>query len=171
MLQTDLKAAGIAFYSIQNARTRNRMVEDLLEHRHDNTYSLFWNSWNKECRRLDGIRNQVAHWHLSTTHSVRGGIAQPSKSALKRPTYWSARDWQPISAMGPNELRGFAEECHCIAHMLGLFFHYLTEDFHGYEPQTLHDIFQQPIPYPPPADSPLSPNHKAPENPAPPSQE
>ena len=171
LLKTDLEAAGIAFYSVKNARQRNGMIEELLELRHGNAYSLFWNSWKTKCQQIDGRRNSIAHWIMSTSHKIEGAIAQPPKTTLKRPTCRTSGNWHPISEITEQGLENFIEECEDLAFIIRLFHEYLADgDLRGREPQTLHDIFQQPITYPIPSDSPLSRNYTIPENPPPPSQ-
>ena len=150
---------------------RNKMVEKLLKLRCGNTHSLFWNPWAKKCQMLDERRNSVAHWIMSTSHRIEGAMPQPPKTTLKHPTYRTKGDWHPEEEMAEGDLKQFIEECEDWAFIIRLFHGYLPDgDLRGRERHALHDIFQQPIPDPLPADSPLSRNWQAPETPPPPSR-
>ena len=172
LIQSDIEAAGIAFYSIQNARTRNNMVEKLLKLRYGNDHSHFWNSWKNECQQVDERRNSIVHWLMSTTRRIEGARWQTPRTTLKHPTYRTRGDWHPESEITEQGLRDFIEKCHDLAFVMRLFHGYLTDgDLRGREPEPLHDIFRQPITYPIPSDSPLSRTWKKLGSPPPPSRE
>jgi len=172
LLRTDLETAGIVFYAIQNARIRNTTIEKLLKLRHGDDFSFFWNSWRKECKKIDDQRNSIAHWLLSTTKQIKDGVWQPPESALKHPTYRTKGDWHPVEKYTAQRLSDFADECYDLAFAIRLFHGYLADgDLQGREPEPLHDIFRQPIIYPIPSDSPLSRIWQKPETPPPPSGE
>ena len=61
LLQTDIDAAGIVFYRIINARSRNRILNDLKKNRCRDIYPEYWNSLIKNMTELDQKRNEIVH--------------------------------------------------------------------------------------------------------------
>jgi len=54
--------AGVPFFKINNARSRNSMLKKLLRERHGSTYNVFFNPLIKYIGGLDDSRNQIIHW-------------------------------------------------------------------------------------------------------------
>jgi hypothetical protein len=68
LMNTNLRTASIVFYRITNTHSRNRIIDELLQHEIGNKYAAFWNSAIKLVRQLDQTRNEIVHWQIASLH-------------------------------------------------------------------------------------------------------
>jgi hypothetical protein len=74
LMRAPLDRMAIVFFRINNARSRNYFLQQLLEKEHGDKYNLYWNGkrpgYNNvpgligSIRYLDGTRNKIVHWNM-----------------------------------------------------------------------------------------------------------
>jgi hypothetical protein len=167
LLGTDEGSAGIVFYRINNARSRNGMIEKLLKRRKGADHNLWWNSMVAIMRIADERRNEIVHWH-GVAHIFQNETTSEFvvTHRLEPPNYLVRTDQTP--SLGPEEMAEFVIRCDFIARSLNMFMLELRGKL-AHEPW--HDIFRQPAAYPPPDNHPLARKPPAPESPPQPSPE
>lgn len=145
--------AGIAFFRINNARSRSAILERLLKKKYGDTYNLFWNSLEKHLRNLDGTRNNVVHWATETYMNVDLPPGQQVTSLkLAPPNFWDKTE--NTSDMTIDALYDFIVKCDFFTRSINVFI--LTISGTQKVSQIWRDICLQPINYPPPDNHPLS---------------
>jgi hypothetical protein len=55
--------ASTIYFAIQNVRTRNEIIQTLLELKYGDRYSKYWKAISKFLQKLAQFRNAIAHWH------------------------------------------------------------------------------------------------------------
>lgn len=153
LLGTDDEAAGTVFYRINNARSRNTMIEKLLKQRHGAEFNLFWNSLERLLRTIAETRNSTVHWQtvieIGDT-GVQGYLHPPNIAAGLRTD----------NVIRLPELQEFRDKCSFISRSINIFKTVLGGwPAEKLEPDTLQayrEICLQPITYPPPDNHPLS---------------
>lgn len=151
LLATPIDLAAIVYFSIVNTRSRNRILEALMKKRHGNSYKTFFDSLIASIRRMDGLRNNHAHWHTVNEIDLEKEVATVK---LTPPNFWARTDGTPT--ISEQDLRKFTTEVMFYCHLTHSFCLFLT-DPSKIEAIASHGIFQQPITYPPPDTHPLSP--------------
>ena len=153
--------AGVIFFKMNNARSRVAVLERLKRLKYGSTRSGYFNSITAAVGPLDGVRNQLVHWHErfeSRVNFVTG--VHSMGSFLDPPAYWDHSDSTP--RMEIEEIQEFTSKCYAFG---GSAFS-LTYDWEGpLLPQPWPDIFEQPVAYPLPEDHPLVPNQQGPAAP------
>jgi hypothetical protein len=61
---TNPAVAGTIFFRLTNASSRSDILHKLMRMKHGDEYRLFFNSVLKLVRLMDGIRNEIIHWHM-----------------------------------------------------------------------------------------------------------
>jgi hypothetical protein len=84
LLKTDLRRANAVFFAIQNVRTRNELLETLLELEFGSGLERYWASCSGFLSKLAQFRNAIAHWHPYVNIYARN----------------DGSDWTPIPAVG-----------------------------------------------------------------------
>jgi hypothetical protein len=161
VLGTDMQSASIVFFRIANAKSRNQIIEALLQKRFGSAFDAFWfgvpNTPNKRglmtlVNQLDGRRNEIIHWHTVTEINVDKD--PPSViAALGPPNFWQGS----ASRLNVDDLRDFIQRADFASRAINMF-----SIHHGQfgEPPPLTDawreIYQQPCVYPPASNHPLA---------------
>jgi hypothetical protein len=160
--------AGIVFFRISSAPTRNRIVESLLTKTHGNKYRVYWSGTKDEeglfdlIRQLDHRRNELVHWHVASEIHV-GETAVASRDVLQPPNFWDrAADRQKITT---KDLENFSQKADFVNRSVFMFYALTSGEVPGVAPGSWPEIFARPALYPPPEDHPLFPNYKGHETP------
>jgi len=170
LLRAPRDRAGIVFFRISSASARNRMLQSLLTKTHGNKFRLYWNGSEPKAkdglfghiRRLDHRRNELVHWHIAS--QIHGGeTAVVSRDVLQPPNFWNRTASPQI--ITTKDLGDFTQKADFIRRSVAMFYALTSGELPGVEPGPWPQIFEQPVPYPPPEDHPLFPNYKALETP------
>jgi hypothetical protein len=161
LLGNDMKASATIFNRLSNTKSRNLIIEDLIEHRHADKYSHYWHGipGTKDksglmtiIQGLDGKRNEIVHWH-----AVRE-IGTEDKLVLMPPSFWLRPSAPKITE---DDLGAFLTKASFATRSLNMFRIVIDEivpkddtDWHA----TWDDIFRQPCAYPPADTHPLAQN-------------
>jgi hypothetical protein len=62
ILKIETLPAALIFFSIQNVRTRNELIEELLRHYCGEGLVPFWGRCSKFLAKLSLFRNAIVHW-------------------------------------------------------------------------------------------------------------
>jgi hypothetical protein len=83
--------AGVIFFRITSAPTRDAILERLLKKKHGATYLTFWHSMIKLTTALAQKRNEIVHWRAANIIDDNGfaGIA------LSPPNFWDMNENTP----------------------------------------------------------------------------
>jgi hypothetical protein len=158
-LGTPPDVGGLVFFRITSKYAISRILDDLKTKRLQDKYNLFWNSFLSLLRALDQRRNEIVHWHTVNNIDLSVAHESASKLSLAPPTGWATKS---DASLNESDLADFAAKCE-FASRLSVMFFAVNSEHSGDVDKAWHDIFQQPIAYPPPDTHPLSPNYKAPE--------
>ncbi len=156
--------ANVVFFRITNTFSRNKIFEALLAQTLGTKFLPFW--FGKDhisgllglIRQLDSRRNEIIHWHLTT-----GGSAE---IYLEPPNFWARKPETPTISVA--ELKAFAAKARFVNSLIMTFMKFALGLFsHSDDPGPWLEIFEQPIPYPPPENHLLAAVLKrvAPDNP------
>ncbi len=142
--------AGIVFFRLSNARSRNYILEQLLKRTYGDTYSQFWSSSARIIGSLDHERNEIVHWQTM----IHVGDA-PTTASLVPPNFWTFNSLTPQKT--PEHLRAFSAKADFMSRLLNMFHALITGMLKGADAeQPWLDICQQEVVYPPPDNHPLS---------------
>lgn len=80
--------ASILLHSVQNARSRNAMIQGLLRHYHADKFKTFWTGCSEFLSALALYRNAIVHWHphINIYVAKKGGVTR-SANAIGNPMY------------------------------------------------------------------------------------
>jgi hypothetical protein len=162
--------AGIVFFRIASAPTRNKILESLLKKTHGNKYKVYWNGCEPKAqdglfpliRQLDHRRNELVHWHIAMEIRAGDGSAI-SREALEPPNFWNIADNRPKITV--KDLENFVQKADFVTRSVAMFYALTSGDLPGVVPGPWPEIFEQPILYPPPETHPLFRNYKGRETP------
>jgi hypothetical protein len=162
--------AGIVFFRISSAPTRNKILESLLKKTHGNKYKVYWNGSEPKAqnglihhiRHLDHQRNEFVHWHIAMEiHAGESSVV--SREVLEPPNFWNrTADRQKITV---KHLENFVQKADFVSRSVSMFYALTSGELPGVEPGPWPEIFGQPVLYPPPGSHPLFPNYKGHETP------
>ncbi|NJM33469.1 MAG: hypothetical protein HC850_00855 [Rhodomicrobium sp.] len=169
LLGTSFDLAGLVFFRITSANSRNAIIESLLEKRYGTTYQAYWHgipntphkrglfTWIKQ---LDQRRNEIVHWHTVNNIHIEGDT-HTSTLTLSRPNAWAFRS--EIQSITVEDMCEFCAKAAFASRSITMFMLLLNGDLEKIPDakQTWHDICQQPCIYPPPDTHPLSQNYEA----------
>jgi hypothetical protein len=139
LLRTDFKRAYAVFFAVQNIRSRNKLIETLLEIEFGDQLSKHWRSCAKFLEILANFRNAAAHWHpmgiivlkpkgdTSPSNPYLQGIAHPVSS-------------YPFRPLVPRDFVPFKKDCLFARTFLAELYDVVTR-----RPSPLPEKFQQPI--------------------------
>lgn len=162
LLQIDPGYAGILFFRINNARSRNEAVQALVRKRDGTKFNRFLNPLFKMLNATDQVRNQIVHWSIahSVSWSPTGG--QLHDWHLMPPNVWDRKSETPI--ISTQHLDEFADKCDVLSRSINMFT-VAIDDKLPIPPDvraTWLDICQQELDYPLPDTHPLSRNYVKP---------
>lgn len=177
LLGTTWEKSAIVFYNIMNTRSRNSILESLLEETYGTRYNAYWHGTPGSrgnprvggllalIRQIDEKRNQIAHWPNMGYRDEDWHLTY----RIVRPTaFYGGKFTNNITtealAEFINKIRFVYRSTLCFLFMIQG-----TLDSTPDLLSTWQKICQQPVTYPPSDTHPLSPNYKAPESPPPPS--
>jgi hypothetical protein len=138
-------------YRMNNARSRNEMLESIKRQKLGNQFNLFWNSAIKQVGCLDSQRNQIIHWQLAVPLFA-------GEPALKPGGAWITRKFE--SEVTFTQILNFIDHATFISRALAAFHGFLrqSEQFLVLPPErsaAWQGIFQQALTYPLPDTHPL----------------
>lgn len=150
----DNDVAGVVFFKINNARAVQEILDKLKRRKMGAANSLFWNSLTGNYRKLSETRNLIVHWGtaIAWDESLDARVER-RYALLKPPNYWGWDDESPELQI--KDIRDFTFQCGANVDALHLFVKSLRGPWSDQEEQTWREIFQQPLTYPIPLDSPL----------------
>lgn len=159
LLANDMRAAATIFNRLGNTKSRNLIIEDLIEHRYTGAYSAYWHgiAGTKDksglmtiIQSLDGKRNEIVHWH-----SVRNVTDTDDSLVLMPPSFWFRPTAPTIDTV---DLLSFIEKANFAHRSLNMFITYVSEQGPPGDAawrDTWRGIFQKPCSYPPSDTHPL----------------
>jgi hypothetical protein len=171
LLGTTDRRGSIIFFAIVNTRSRNSILEALLEDLHGRKYDTYWygdpgSPGNPKTgglltlvRQLDDERNHIVHWH--TVRQIGPEISE----ALYPPHFWHRAPLaDPITI---ETLTQFTQKANFVGRSISMFYAFTSmyDRLPAEAQKTWLEIFARPALYPPANSHPLSPNYKAPETP------
>jgi hypothetical protein len=115
------------FYTIQNIRGRNSMIETLLRQQHGDMYEIYWESLSALLQKLARFRNAVAHWHpamqiyMDTKDGFRPSTKPPQNVLMNPSPGWG------LKSLKRSDLPPFLEDCRTIQRELQDFSSHLDE--------------------------------------------
>lgn len=152
----ELPIAGIIFFRITSADSRNKIIEKLFRQKYQGEYNLFINSLLSQLKPIDRKRNEIVHWN--TTQTISGPKPSDWSLSLIPPNFWAHNQDSP--SIGIQDLITFADKCNFYGRLLNMFA-FVMEPRHQESVASVSDtwlgIFSQPITYPPQAGHPLLP--------------
>ena len=160
-LGTDTQSAAIVFFRITNAKSRNQIIEALLQKRFGSEFDAFWfgipNTPQKRglmtlVNQLDSRRNEIIHWHTVTEINV--DTDPPTAiAALGPPNFWQGS----ASRIDVAELREFIQRADFVSRAINMFSIHHGQ-FENPSPLTdaWREIYRQPCVYPPASTHPLA---------------
>jgi hypothetical protein len=141
ILNIETKPAALLFFSIQNVRTRNDLIEGLLRHYREENLRPYWAKCSAFLFKLSLYRNAIAHWipgwhyHLDFVQRKITGVTAFISDPKAGPT-------KEARSLQAGDLKPFDEDCQYIAHQLNQFAAYLKmfkSNAHG----PFRDIYRQ----------------------------
>jgi hypothetical protein len=158
--------AGIVFFKITSARSRNALVEELLQKNGlRQPYAAFWKDYFNKLGQLDQRRNEIVHWATVTTIDTTDQDNPRITTSLVPAKYGVALSIS-MAAIKEQDMKEFIQKCDIYARACNMFTSAVLQKV---EPSP--DIFQQPIPDPLPDTHPLFRKRKEQRSPRPPSLE
>jgi hypothetical protein len=162
LLGTTDPLAGIVFFRIVATRSRNDMIEALLEKRFGEQYDIYWHGVPGSpgvlkqtgllalIKQLDTTRNFIVHWAIAV-HIGDG----PATQSLIPPNIWNYVDDRRSLTVA--DLQEFSKKASFVARSLNMFnFWIFDAPTRKMEiEEAWREIFQQPCTYPPSSTHPL----------------
>ena len=171
LLGTSNDQAGIVFFNIIASRSRDKIIEGLLEKRFGNQYDRYWHgiAGGAGTKREPGLfallqqlattRNFIVHWTIAV--NVGSG---PITESLIPPNIWGFKDDQ--RSLSIQDLMEFIRKASFVSRSLTIFNSIVGGQWpDGSAQSPWPDIFQQPCTYPPLDTHPLFQNYRAPGTP------
>jgi hypothetical protein len=156
---------GIVFFRIIRSDTVRNVLEDLMDKKYGDTYSLFMNSFWGLLKEISDRRNQIVHWNV--IHTVN------DNSIMLVPPDLLEYNTDSTKTITGEDCIIFIDKCLFISrHILGFVEMNTPESsLHSDQAklQTSRDIFLRPIVFPPPHNHPMFRSARVPENQPPPS--
>jgi len=111
MLTLKHDRANAVFYTIQNVRARNEMIQTLLRQEFKEDYAVYWESCSEFLLKLAKFRNAVAHWHPAMRVYMSKGAAstKPGENVLSNPS----PGWG-IKSLTLEDIGPFMKDCRAI---------------------------------------------------------
>jgi hypothetical protein len=152
----ETEVAGIIFFKISSADSRNKIIEKLFRRKYQGQYNLFINSLLSQLRPIDIKRNEIVHWN--TAQTISGATPSDWSLSLIPPNFWTRNADSP--SIGIQDLVTFANKCSFYSRLINMF-SVVMDPRHQESIASVRDtwleIFSQPIAYPPQASHPLFP--------------
>lgn len=163
LLGTTAQKASIVFFAIFNSRSRNQILETLLEVAHKNQYDTYWygepGSLGKPktgglftlIHQLNEERNRIVHWH--PVQKIDGG---KSSFELMPPKFWHRGPAR--ASITVDTLTEFKNKANFVYRSVNMFYLFTTPEFSVPDDarDTWRDIFGRPAIYPPSNTHPLA---------------
>jgi hypothetical protein len=138
LLRIDFKRAYAIFFAVQNVRSRNKLIETLLELEFKEQLTRYWKSCAKFLLTLADFRNAAAHWHPMGILVLRPKDDTSSPSALQGIAHHvSSYPYRPLI---PKDFAPFKKDCRSAQIFLSELCDVVTN-----RPSPLPEKFQQPI--------------------------
>lgn len=144
--------AGVPFFRINNARSRNAILSRLLKKKHGTSYNVYWNSLEKLIQQLDHDRNCIVHWAAETTITTdRPPPDQIVGYRLVPPNYMDRTEETPDITL--EKLYDFILRCDFFERSVNI----LTFTISDHVPsESWKALCQLPVVYPPAENHPLA---------------
>ncbi|WP_339757781.1 hypothetical protein [uncultured Hoeflea sp.] len=162
LARTERDVASLIFFRITNASSRNRIIEDLIKRRFGDACNHFWFGIPKTHHKkglmnliqgLDGLRNEIVHWHIKTSINTDMGSRALS---LTPPNFWSGSNAEPKS---DSHLIEFIFKADFTSRAVNMFTaHHMEASATSFPipiDDTWREIYQRPCTYPPENTHPL----------------
>jgi hypothetical protein len=185
LLHADDARAAIVFFRITNARSRNAIIEGLLEREHGEQYDIYWHGEPGDdkgkrktrgllalIRNLDDRRNEIVHWHVIRSYGITPSGFKKQAEELRSVGSWYKLPGQ-TQKITTESLTEFTAKCEFASGSIHKFVKFTTTEAIPIDPverETWLQIFLQPVSYPPSDNHPLSPNYIGPGSPLRPSR-
>jgi hypothetical protein len=162
--------AAAVFFKISPPRQVLKLLQELLQKKHGETYLKFWKSLQGHISNSTDTRNPIVHWNVAlsvTSDGTRDYMLIPAD-------YMSGRNLHPIYA---SSIQDFTDKCEFLFRLCSMFRSFAVPDapmltHMGTEQlQAWRGIFEQEVVYPPPSTHPQYQKPPEPENQPPPSRE
>jgi hypothetical protein len=139
------KVSGIIFFKIVSTGARTSILEKLLHNKFDTKYNLFWNSFVKLLKQVDGIRNEIVHWNAVVTADIKGSV----ELTLMPPNIFGSNPNTPSHNV--DGILEFINKCNYLTRLGSMFNMILfpPKDWSEEDQKIWRDLYQQPIEYPP----------------------
>lgn len=154
LAEIEPEVAGIIFFKISSADSRNKIIEKLFHRKYQGQYNLFINSLISQLRPIDRKRNEIVHWNTSQT--ISGPTQSDWSLSLIPPNFWAHNVDTPSISI--RDLITFANKCSFYGRLINMFWLVMDprhQEFVALTRDTWIEIFSQSIVYPPQADHPL----------------
>jgi hypothetical protein len=148
LTKLDHSDAAIIFYRIGNARSRNAIIQELLDRQFGEIYHVYWRSMFKFIRKIDMKRNEIVHWHMggnSADEHIAAALRPPGKSFFLDPQTASRTHDDLTDFMARTQFAATSICCFGLLKWGGL------DD----DKTAWREVFFRPITYPPPESHPL----------------
>ena len=115
--------AGIVFFKITSARSRNALIEELLTKRKQRQkYSAFWKAYFKDMGQLDQRRNEIVHWMVVSVIDTADPEQPHVDLHLRPPKYWSELGLSSPE-INAADMSSFIGKCDVLARACNMFTH------------------------------------------------
>jgi hypothetical protein len=136
ILRVDFRRAHAIFFAMQNVRTRNELIETLLNLEFGGGLRKFWASCSQYLLVLARFRNAVAHWHPHINIYVsKDEMETRAKNALGHPVLD-----RNLGSLEEEDFPPFLKDCFYIREQLSSLVAYVRE-----RPATLPEELQRPL--------------------------
>jgi hypothetical protein len=113
--------AGVIFYKITSAGSRNNIIELLIKKKCGSKYNIFWNSFLKGLGQIDNRRNQIVHWAAMTEIKDLRAASLAVEITFRPGNYWDSLTEPDPPKLVADDLRAFIERCGVYSKMISLF--------------------------------------------------
>ncbi|MEX0853393.1 MAG: hypothetical protein WD036_08965 [Bauldia sp.] len=159
--------AAIIFFKIGNTGARNAIISSLLEHIHGDKYDTYWHGQPggggvarvpgllSLINSLDTRRNEIVHWHPTESVSLGPDGSTKHWEDLRPAFFWARGNATPIAT---DDFDEFTAKAQFVEKSLQMLWRIMRspQKVSEVELQSWTQIFQQPVPYPPPSAHPLA---------------
>jgi hypothetical protein len=123
ILKITPREAAIVLFSVQNARSRYEMIQELLKINHQEKYAKFWAGCQSFLLKLASYRNALVHWHhIMVVYMDKSGKFDGQSHELQDP--WGGAYYDEIKA---SDVPAFDKDCRYIEQEI----HALKRDLDG----------------------------------------
>jgi hypothetical protein len=135
ILGTDIRAAYLICFAVQNSRSRVLLIGELLTLNFGNEFEEYWGSCSTFLGTLAKFRNAIAHWHPHL-HVYSNGEKTRYVPSIGPPVP------NELPHIREGDIPPFVEDCYNISKAIQELSHVILT-----RPETLPEKFRQPIAY------------------------